>query len=405
MKREACLICNSRSLEVIIDLGNHAFADTFVPVNKKNNQLVTYNLSCAICSDCGNIQTCSKTDPSDRYSLFDYSYTSSNSKTSQNHWNNFCFDVAKRTKLKNNAFVVEIGSNDGFLLQQFRSNYRSNVLGIDASKHVSDIANKNKIETKVAIFNTKVSENVLCDYGKADLVIANNVFNHSEDPVDFAKAVSMLLKEDGVFVFEVPYWKCSVDSEKIDQIYHEHVSYMTVKSINRILTLANLKIFDVQLVDYHGGSLRVFSKFNNGGQCKIVNSMIKNEEESGIFQRSTYVSLMDKINSKRINLLQKIYDIKQSGGSLVGVGAAAKGNTFLTFLNLDSSTIDYVTDASKHKQGKITPLTSIPICGDEIFSEYDEVYAIILSWNISNNLKEKLLQINSKIEFLVFDDF
>ncbi len=405
MKRNSCLVCGSKSLEVIIDLGNHAFADTFVPIDKKNNQLVTYNLSCTICHDCGNIQTCSKTNPSDRYSLFDYSYTSSNSRTSQNHWNSFCLGVAKKIKLNKKAFVIEVGSNDGYLLEQFKKNFNADVLGIDASSHVSDIANQNGIETKVAIFDSNVSKNVLNNYGRADLIVANNVFNHSEDPVDFAKAVSTLLKDDGVFVFEVPYWKSAVDSEKIDQIYHEHVSYMTVKSVKKILELSGLNIIDVQVVDYHGGSLRVYCGPSVSKEPQVVDDMINNEEAAGIFKKDTYKLLLEKINNKKINLMRKIYDIKGSGGSLIGVGAAAKGNTFLTFLNLDNSIIDYVTDASEYKQGKFTPLTSIPICGDEIFREYNEVYAIILSWNISGKLKEKLREINSKIKFLVFDDF
>jgi len=214
-----------------------------------------------------------------------------------------------------------------------------------------------------------------------------------------------LLKEDGVFVFEVPYWKSAVDSEKIDQIYHEHVSYMTVKSVKKTLDLAGLNIIDIQVVDYHGGSLRVYCGPADIEQPQVVDDMINNEKDAGIFHSSTYKLLLEKINNKKINLLRKIYDIKSLGGSVIGVGAAAKGNTFLTFLNLDNSIIDYVTDASEYKQGKLTPLTSIPICGDEIFREYDEVYAIILSWNISSKLKEKLHEINPRIKFLVFDDF
>lgn len=404
MKRNNCLVCDSKSLEIIIDLGNHAFADTFIPLDKKNNQLVTYNLSCAICHDCGNIQTCSKTNPKDRYSLFDYSYTSSNSKTSQNHWDNFCLGVAEKIKLNKKAFVIEVGSNDGYLLQQFKNNFNTDILGIDASQHVSDIANQSGIRTKVAIFDSEISKDVLDEYGKADLIVANNVFNHSEDPVDFAKGVSTLLKKDGVFVFEVPYWKSAVDSEKIDQIYHEHVSYMTVKSVKKILDLASLSIIDIQVVDYHGGSLRVYCGYAKTVHSSVVNDMIKNEEAAGLFKSNTYRNLLDKINNKKTNLLRKIYDIKSSGGSLIAVGAAAKGNTFLTFLNLDNSIIDYVTDTSEHKQGKLTPLTSIPICGDEIFREYDEVYAIILSWNISSKLKQKLHEINPRIKFLVFDN-
>ena len=234
---------------------------------------------------------------------------------------------------------------------------------------------------------------------------ANNVFNHSEDPVDFAKAASILLTDDGTFVFEAPYWKCSIESEKIDQVYHEHVTYLTVKSAREMLRRANMVIVDVQVVNYHGGSLRVYAQKNGAEESELVRTMIEEEENIGLYDLTTYENLSARLQESKFNFLNRIYEIKAAGGSLVAVGAAAKGNTFLTLLNLDNSVIDYVTDASEYKQGKLTPLTSIPIRGDEVFAEYGEVYAIILSWNISDKIKQKLNEINPEIKFLVFSDF
>ena len=180
------------------------------------------------------------------------------------------------------------------------------------------------------------------------------------------------------------------------------------------LSDASKKEIDVEVVDYHGGSLRVFvkkCKMKDGPDASFpevfdvklndkVASMIKEEEDFGLFEKETYKEFMKELHDKRNKFMKEIYNIKSQGYSIIGVGAAAKGNTFLNFYNLDNTILDYVTDASEHKQGKHTPLTRIPIVGDEIFAEYDKVYALILSWNISDIIKENLKTINNKIEFL-----
>jgi SAM-dependent methyltransferase len=403
--RSKCLVCHSKNLKMIIDLGNHAFADTFIPPEMISEPIVTHNLSCMICEDCGNIQTTVKTDPSDRYSLFDYSYTSSNSSVSRKHWIDYSDEVASKSGLQIGSFVVEIGSNDGFLLKQFKIRHDCVVLGIDASPHVSSIAAQDGIDTEVSVFDRSFSKYVVESYQKADLVIANNVFNHSEDPLDFTLGVVELLKQDGTFVFELPYWKCAVESEKIDQIYHEHVTYFTVTMTEKLLARAGLVITDVNVVDYHGGSLRVHARKAPAETSDAVERLKEEEKNLNLFEVNTYSRLFKKLQNKKFNFLKKIYELKAAGNSIVAIGAAAKGNTFLNFLNLDKSVIDCVTDASEYKKGKLTPLSSIPIYGDEALREYSNVYAIILSWNISEKLKQKLLEINPKIEFLVFDDF
>jgi len=402
MKRERCLFCSSKKMTKIIDLGNHPFADTFIPEDRTNDRLPVYNLSCAKCNKCNQIQTISKTSPVERYSLYDYSYTSSNSKTSRDHWLSYASDVTSKLNLKHGNFVVDIGSNDGFLVRAFRENILDGI-GVDASPYVAEIAEKAGVSTIVGLFNSDIKDQIINRYGKSHLVTANNVLNHSEDPVGFVKAVYDLLLDDGHFVFELPYWKISVESGKIDQVYHEHVSYFTAAFSKELLESVGFTITHVEVVDYHGGSLRVYgSKNPDAIECSNLDSLI--QSESHIFKKSTYNRLMKKMSSKRFEFMRKIYDIKNSGGNIVAIGAAAKGNTLLNYLNLNDSLVDWVTDVSEFKRGKRTPLSNIPICGDEIFAEYDEVYALILSWNLSDIIKEKLLRINSKIKFLNFYD-
>ena len=400
MKRNTCLICSSSKIKKVLDLGYHSFADTFIPADRKYDNLPVYNLSCMMCEDCGNIQTAAKTDATDRYSLFDYSYTSSNSKISRDHWKKYCSECVAKLDIEKNSFVLEIGSNDGYLLEQFKKKgYK--ILGVDASPFMADLAKNKSIPTIVGLFNKKMAGKIIEQHGKANLVVANNVLNHSENPINFVQGVYDLLEEEGSFIYELPYWKCSVESEKIDQVYHEHVTYFTAKSSKELLERVGFKILSIEVVDYHGGSLRVFAKKTSKNmKCEKLYDMISNEQF--LFNEETYVQLTNSFNNRKNKLLKTIYDIKSRGDKLLAIGAAAKGNTLLNLLNVDNTTIDWVTDVSLYKQGKLTPLTNIPICDDNIILNYDKVYALILSWNLSEKIKEKLKSLNPQIHFINF---
>ncbi|MFH1503113.1 MAG: methyltransferase domain-containing protein [Candidatus Diapherotrites archaeon] len=401
MFREPCLVCRSSNLSRIMDLGMHPFADTFILKSRLSESEPVYPLLLDLCLDCSQVQAACVTNPDERYSLYDYSYTSSNSKFATDHWEEYAEEVTKKINLEKDSFIVEIGSNDGFLSEQFlKKGYR--VLGVDCSQYMADLAQKRGVETIVGLFNLETAKKIKEKYGKAKLIIANNVFNHSDDPLDFAKGVAELLEYNGTFVSEQPYWFISVKSGKFDQIYHEHVSYFSAKSISELMKRVGLGVWDMQNVDYHGGSLRTFAKKEENvyGVSAEQAKMIKLEEEFGLFNPETYKRFMVSILRQKNELLSTIYNIKQKEIPIIAIGAAAKGNTFLNFYNLSSDVINYVTDASPHKQGKYTPLTRIPIVGDEIFKNYSEVYALILSWNISDSLKIILQQINPKIKFL-----
>jgi SAM-dependent methyltransferase len=401
MFRTTCLVCQSSNLTKIIDLGIQPFADTFIPDSRLSESDKVYPLSCDLCNDCGQIQTSCITDPQDRYIFQDYSYTSSNSSFSRDHWDDYAKAVVDKTSLEPNSFIVEIGSNDGYLSEQFLK-LGHQALGVDPSPYMAELAKKRNIDTVVEVFDPAVGKKIYAQYGKAQLIVANNVFNHADAPLEFAKAAAELLDTDGTFIFELPYWISGLKTHKFDQIYHEHVSYFTVTSSAKILESVGLQIVDVKLVDYHGGSIRVFAKHKDAAQkvTENVQLMMEEEKSCGTFEPQTYIRFTKHILGQRNKFLGKLYEIKSVGKPIIAVGAAAKGNTFLNFYNLDNTLIDYVTDSSPHKQGKYTPLTRIPICGDEIFADYDEVYALILSWNISNKLKVILLDINFKIKFL-----
>lgn len=386
-------------MKKIIDLGMHPYADTFISENQQILSEPVYPLQCNLCEHTGEIRLAVNTKADERYSLYNYSYTSSNSEFSRNHWDRYATRVIEKLGIKKSNKILEIGSNDGYLASQFLK-HGHEVAGVDPSSFMCELANSLGVRTYNSLFSKSLSDSLKDDIGKVGLVIANNVFNHTNDTTDFIQGVANILNTDGHFVFELPYWLCTVRDKKFDQIYHEHVTYFTVKYSQNLLSKVGMTIQDVEVVDYHGGSIRIYAGFGREVNQKIK-TLIKEEEDFGLFREDTYVSFMKEIIERRNKFMKNVYEIKSKGHPIVAVGAAAKGNTLLNFYNLDSSIIDYVTDSSEYKKGKYTPLTRIPIVGDEIFENYENVYALILSWNISSVLVDKIKKINNKVKFLI----
>ena len=396
--RKKCLCCNKKNLKEIINLGAHSFADRFIPKNKLHIKDPIYPLILDLCINCNFIQSRFITNPKNRYLFIDYSYTSSNSNYSKNHWIEFAKNLKKKTDLKNKK-IIEIGSNDGFLSYLLKKK-GADVLGVDASEFMVKMSKK-KINAIQSIFTFNESKKIKSFFGEADIIIANNVFNHSDKPLDFLKGVYNLLKQDAIFIFEQPNFTVGVLSLKFDQIYHEHVSYFTAKNIKSILRYANLKIISLSKNPYHGGSLRTIAikKSSKINECKI-DKFINFENKNNIYRLQFYKQMMKKINRKKINILTKLINLVAKGYIISGVGAGAKSNTFLTFYGLDNHIIKFLTDSSKFKQNKYTPVTRIVIKDDKHLTNYNKIACIILSWNISNLVIKKIKKLNKKIKLI-----
>jgi SAM-dependent methyltransferase len=395
-----CLITGN-PVQKILDFGQHSYADTFIAENQLHLSEPVFPLQLSLNPESGLIQLGYMSDDEERYNLYEYSYTSSNSKISRKHWDEFAAHAI--SKYGNYQFAVEIGSNDGYLIGQFNKSGKK-ILGVDCSKQMCDTANANGVRSIQRVFGVSVANEVLNSDGKADIIIANNVFNHSNNPLDFAKAVAALLSDDGVFIFEVPYWLIMIQSNRfVDMVYHEHISYFTVKSCLNLLNAAGLEMVDFEIVDYHGGSLRVEAKLKSDNQNKekILNA-IEEETAAGLYDIEFYNRFQKKLELDRANWLKKFYELLENdpGAVVIGVGAAAKANTWLNWHRLDKTLLHCITDASKSKQGKCTPLSRIPIRGDDEFTKHERPYALILSWNISDELKQILLKINPNIRFI-----
>ncbi len=386
----------------VIDLGMHPYADTFIPAERFGAHEEVYPLICVLDPLNGFIHNKYETNAFQRYNEYDYSYTSDNSQTAIVHWREFSAKITD-LGLDNQSVILEIGSNDGYLCSLIMEKY-PNTYGVDTSEFMSGLASKRGVKTLTHTFSNDSAKLILENTGPAKVVIANNVLNHANDPIDFLEGIVQIMDKDGVFIFEVPYWLNQFVNKRFDMIYHEHVSYFTVKALSRMFSIVGLKIVEVSIVNFHGGSLRITAckVGSNFDEMPAVKSFIHEEEKAGIYDPSRYVKFMHEISMQRSVLLEKLHHLHQTEAdfSLFGVGASAKGNTFLNYYGLNGTFMKAVTDASAFKIGKFTPVTRIPIVGDRIMSTVTKPYVLTLSWNIGDELKKKLLAINPYTEFL-----
>ena len=385
----------------IFELGIHPFADTFISKDNINKKEPLYPLNCLLDKKSGCIFNEIITPDTKRYNLYDYSYTSSNSNYSKNYWKNYALKFSQKFKKKGK--ILEIGCNDGFLLKHL-NNYGFDTYGCDASKFITNLFKNKKIKVMNYIFNFKNSKKITQKIGKVDYVIANNVVNHSNNPDNFFKDFKNILNDDGHFIFEQPYWLEMMKTSRIDQIYHEHITYFTLKFAKWLLEKNGMFIHNYEVTEYHGGSLKIEAriKINSNRNSKIkIKEAIKKEINYGLFKKQIYKNLNLKLQNKKKSLLKKINFYKKRNYKIIGIGAAAKANTFLCYFDLNNKLIDFITDSSKFKIGKFTPKTRIPIYSDERINKFREkIVAIILSWNISNMLKVKLKKINRNLKFI-----
>jgi 2-polyprenyl-3-methyl-5-hydroxy-6-metoxy-1,4-benzoquinol methylase len=395
------LITGNETIE-ILDLGIHGYADSFFSPEEEAKASFGLPLICRLDTETGLIQTQVVTDPIERYSGVDYSYTSSNSETAKQHWISFAEYIRQRRSARE-LRILEVGSNDGYLLSQF-SNEASQITGVDASPYMSNLATSQGIKTFTGIFGE--DENLLEELFERsksyDLIFANNVLNHSNNPVSFLKTVAKLLSKDGEFTFEVPYWLETIKSLHFDQIYHEHVTYITVTSAEKLLEAAELYISNVEVVDYHGGSLRISATHSKPTVIPSNLLLHKSREDAEDLRNPLrYKIYFREILKQKETFMNKLDEILLSEDSMVfGIGAAAKANTLLTFYGLNREKIDFILDASRYKQGKITPITRIPIYADSHLKSLPGGLGIILAWNIGDTIRKRLLEINPKIEVI-----
>lgn len=396
MPVSSCPLCASRNLHLVIDLGFHPLADTFIQKGRLLEPKAHYPLQVLLCKGCGHAMNSYVVPISERYQQHDYSYDSGNSKISIQHFKEMAGEAAQKVGVGPKDLVVDIGGNIGTLLEAFRTQTGARILNVEPSGNIADIAQKNGIETVRDFFTAEVAH-LIAELGGAKIITMTNVFNHIAYLDDFMQAISQALRPNGVFIIEVPYLLHLVEKLAFDTVYLEHVSYFALRPLRTYLKKFGLVISDIAENDYMGGSIRLYIR-KGGPESAEMNLMLKREEEARIYELEMYEDFMRKISTFKFLLLKELVTAKAAGGRIVGIGAATKGNTLLNYCGIDSTLLEFVTDASPLKIGKYTPGSYLLIKPDEAI--HNEItHALILPWNIGDFLREKL---KSKYPHLAF---
>lgn len=395
-----CIVCGSKAPIRVIEMGFHPLADTFLRKDQLLSPQKVYPLNCLLCKNCGHFQNEYFVPGKERYIESNYSYTSSNSDSSRQHWQEFCDSVSVYTNLNPSDHIIEFGSNDGYLLAQFQKK-KALVTGIDPSPIMVSEARKIGVNTIQGFINTNAIKTATKRNGKAKIIAGNNVLNHIENLDEAMLAVKAGLKNDGFFVIEVPSLRDTIEKYLFDMIFHEHISTFSIKSVDFLLKKHGLFITKLENIPYHGGSLRIYSTPNVKRYNKRVLKKIVDEERDKLFDVVTYKNFMAKIIKDKNEVLARVYSLKKKGKKIAAVGGGARSNTLLNFYKLDNTVIDFVTDASPHKKGKFTPFSNIEIKDDNALGSKNIDVALITAWNIGKYLTAKIRKINDKIGFIV----
>ena len=381
-----CRLCNSKNLTRVFDLGQTPLANSYSK-NKISKKLKKYPLKLNYCNNCGHLQLTHSIKPSKMFS--NYLYKSNTSKKNLIHFKNYANDIKK--KLKNNsAKILDIASNDGTFLNFFEKK-RFFRLGIDPAKNLKKLSLKKNITQIDDFFTEKKSQNIKKEYGKFDIITANHVCAHVENLNDFFKGVQNLLKDDGLFIFEVSYRASVLKKNTFDTIYHEHLDYHALSPILRFVKKFNLNVVDFKTPNAQGGSLRIYTSKNKNvkNSKKIKKQILKEKKKLNLFYPRTYKKFESKVITckNKLNFLIKSYIKKNM--TIAGYGAAAKTTTFLNFFKIQEKNIKYIVDDNKLKQGLCIPGTNIKIVKPSYLYKKKIDILIIFAWNYSEIIINK----------------
>jgi SAM-dependent methyltransferase len=398
MHIDICPLCSSRSLERIIDLGMHPLADTFIKKEDVGNEEPRYPLQMLLCTECGHAMNAYRVPPEQRYQKSEYSYDSSNSKASIEHFSEMARDIIARVPVASGDLVVDIGGNVGTLLMAFRDQVGAEILNIEPSGNIAALAEQNGVRT-INDFLSEETGKAITELGGAKAITLTNVFNHLDYLDESMQTMADALAPGGAIVIETPYLLHLVEKLAFDTIYLEHVSYFAIRPLRAYFKKFGLTITALEENDYMGGSIRLFV-MKEGTEGPEVAACIEREEAARLYETAMYADFMCKVEDFKRRLLDDLTAAKAQGGRIVGIGAATKGNTLLNYCGIDASLLEFVTDASPLKIGKYTPGSHIPIVPDEAIT--DEItHGLILPWNIAQFLTGKLAPRYPYLAFIV----
>ncbi len=386
-----CRFCQHELTHEFIDLNNAPPSNSFLTKEQLVQPEVFYPLKLFVCENCWLVQIDEYKRAND---IFDqeYIYFSSYSKSWLTHAKNYVDYIVQRFDFNQNSLVIEIASNDGYLLQYFKEKYIP-CLGIEPTKSTALACKEKEIPVIEEFFGEQLAIQLLQNNQQADLLIGNNVLAHVPDINDFVKGLKIALKKTGIITLEFPHLLQLIQQNQFDTIYHEHFSYFSFYAVKSIFNAHELEIFDVKELPTHGGSLRIYVKHLDNKNYSISNNVIsleQKESEQQINSLNSYQSFQQKANKIKNDLLAFLIEQNQQGKTIVAYGAAAKGNTLLNYCGIKQDLIKFVVDASPHKQGKYLPASHIPVLSEEHIKETKPDFILILPWNIKGEIIEQL---------------
>ena len=384
IRKNHCRICASERLLDILDLGEMPPANAFLRQEDLAQPESAFPLVVAFCPDCSLVQLRHTVQPE---LLFrDYPYATSASQPLAEHFVATGRELVERFGLMAEDLVVEIGGNDGTLLAGIKD--RCRVLNIEPASTVAALAQEQGVETLNIFFSKQVAEEIKRTLGPTRLIIANNVIAHLDDLKDIFTGITTLLDRRGVFVFEVHWVGNLIGEGGFDQIYHEHLSYFSLLALQRLVAQAGLEIFDVELLPFHGQSLRVYAG-RGLTVTPAVGELLAQEHALGLDRSDTFLRFREKVVATRERLRELLSSLKREGKRIVGYGAPAKGNTLLNYAQLDASTIDFLTDTTPFKQGRYSPGMRILVHPPEKIKETQPDYLLLFAWNYADAIIQR----------------
>jgi len=397
-KIKNCRGCKSEDLSLILDLGLTPLANSLLTKEQLGETEFVAPLEVLLCQSCALAQISCTIPPEQLFR--NYAYFSSFSETMLRHARELCLRLNAERHLKKDSFVLEIASGDGYLLKNYNE-LQIPALGVEPARNVAEVARKRGVETISEFFNSELAKKIVAEKGKADIVHAHNVMAHVPDINSMLQGLGTVLKDNGIAVIEVPYAVKMIDRLEFDTIYHEHVFYFSVTALNNLFRQNSLALTDIEQVEIHGGSLRLFVA-KSGKPSANVLAMLQEEKDRGFNGAAAYNTFAKQVNNLRLELISLIKKLKGDNKKLAVYGASAKGSTLLNFCQLGCEFFDFAVDRSTAKQGYYMPGVKLPIYDPEELIKQKPDYVLLLTWNFAQEiLKQQEGYMRSGGQFIV----
>jgi SAM-dependent methyltransferase len=389
-----CRFCKTELTHVFIDLVNSPASNSFLSREQLNEPEVFYPLKVYTCPNCFLVQI-DEYKKSDAIFNSEYVYFSSFSTSWLEHSRRYAEQMIGRFGYNGSSLVMELASNDGYLLQYFRQKGIP-VLGIEPTANTAQVAVSKGVETIVDFFGVRLAGELAAKGRKADLLLGNNVLAHVPDIVDFVGGMSLVLKPDGVITMEFPHLMQLVENNQFDTIYHEHFSYLSFHTVRKIFETQGLILFDVEELPTHGGSLRIYAQHRNYTGRAVgprVGALLQKESAAGMTGLAYYDNFQQKALKVKLGLTDFLIRQKEAGKRVAAYGAAAKGNTLLNYCGIKSDLVEFVADANPNKQSKFLPASHIPVVAEAVLKEQKPDFVLVLPWNLRDEILHQLAYI------------